>query len=184
MGRGSGHKEQREMASGQRDFYNEWLRQQQAERTAARGRLTPEAQKLISDPGYSPEEQSAMLTSSLGATGTVFDVARDRARRRLAKTRNTAGYGSLVSELARGEARAKSTGVRDLKTRFADEKQRRKMAGLGLLGSLYGIDTNLLQSTAGLPVSALGAHAQGIDTREPWWKKALGAGAGVASAFI
>lgn len=183
MGRGSS--EQRKLAQQQLEIQNQWIQQQREEKAQARSRLIPEAEKLLGDQGYSPEEQSGILQSAMEPIGTVFDTARAGAERRQARTRNTAGYGEMVSEMSRQEAREKARAARETTTQFADEKQRRRLAGLQYLGNIYGVDTNLLQSTAGLPIGSLGQHAQGI--APGFWDYAMGAigaGADVASSFF
>lgn len=108
--------------------------------------LYPQLQSLVSDPGYSKEEESAIMQESLGAAGTGFNTARERARNLVARSGNRAGYGSLIGSLARDEARAKSGITRQNMIAFADERFRRKQAGLQGLMQLYGIDTSFLDS--------------------------------------
>ena len=125
----------------------------EADRGGTRSFLEPEYRALATSEGYSPEEQSAITQESLGSVGNTFDAYRDRATNRVARTGNTAGYGSLLSEMAREEGRAKGGVTRQNMLSFADEKQRRRFAGLQGLAEMYGIDTSFLtnllaQSTA------------------------------------
>ncbi len=176
-----GAKQQRQMAQEDRRRYWDMIGGQESERQEGRARLMPQAEGLL-DSGYSPEEESAILQSSLGTIGSTYDVARDRASRRLSRTGSAAGYGAAVAELGRGEAREKSRAASETTRDFADERQRRKMQGLSLLASLYGIDTNLLQTLSGRPLGALAEHSRGIE--EPWWKSALAGGAQMGAAFL
>lgn len=108
--------------------------------------LRPQYEALATGEGYSPEEQSAITQESLGSVGNTFDVYRDRATNRVARTGNTAGYGSLLSEMAREEGRQKGSVTRQNMISFADEKQRRRFAGLAGLAQMFGIDTSFLSN--------------------------------------
>lgn len=120
----------------------------EAQRNSLFSTLEPGYKGML-DSGYSPEEQSAIEQGSLGTVGGTFDSARDRLANHLARTRNAAGYGSTMSELTREEGRQKGAVTQSNKIAFADEKQRRKMAGLQGLAGLYGIDTSFLSNVLG-----------------------------------
>ena len=126
------------------------LARMQGEEEARRGGLSsflrPQYEALATGPGYSPEEQSAITQESLGSVGNTFDAYRDRATNRVARTGNTAGYGSLLSEMAREEGRQKGSVTRQNMISFADEKQRRRFAGLMGLAQMFGIDTSFLSN--------------------------------------
>lgn len=126
---------------------------EEASRNSLSSFLRPQYEALATGEGYSPEEQSAITQESLGSVGNTFDAYRNRATNRVARTGNTAGYGSLLSEMAREEGRTKGGVTRQNMISFADEKQRRRFAGLQGLAEMYGIDTSFLtnllaQSTA------------------------------------
>jgi hypothetical protein len=150
------------MATTQLDTQNQWIQAQQAERAEGRRMLLPGVQELMGSEGYSPEEREAILSGSMEALESGFGAGEAQIARTGARTRNTAGVAANIRELSRERGRAKSTTARGLKKSFADEKQRRRTQGLQMMGNLYGIDTQLLANISGLPIGALGAHAQGI----------------------
>jgi len=60
---------------------------------------------LLANPGYTPAQQSAFNNQSLGALSSAFGALAQSAANRLARTRNSAGYGDLLDELAREQGR-------------------------------------------------------------------------------
>jgi len=152
---------QAEAADQQRTLQNQINQQLLAERTAARGTLLAEYQKLLTGGGYSPQEQSAITGESLGALGSAFDALQQRAENRLARTRNPAGFGELEGELARERGRQAAGLARQGQIEFADEAQRRRLEALQGLGSLYGVDAGVLARAMGIPAELLQARAAG-----------------------
>ena len=181
MGRNKSSREQRQISREQLDLDRQWRADQQREREETRSTLMPEIMGMPTD--YSPEEKQSIMQSALSATGGVFDVARDRAARHRGRTRQTAGYSEAVGELTRQEAREKSGARRSIESQFANEKWRRRMARLDALAGLYGIDTRLLASTAGLPHAALGSHAQGISSGS-WLSDIIQGASTVGAAYL
>ncbi len=130
------------------------------ERAQQRGMLVPEYQRILSSPGYSDAEKAAITGQSMGALGGAFDALQNSAENRLARTRNSAGYGELLDELARERGRESSGLARQNEIDFANEAYRQRLAALGGLGSLYGVDTGLLERGLGIPAQLLGVRAQ------------------------
>ena len=128
------------------------------ERAQGRQVLLPQFEKLLSE-GYSPGEQAAITGQSEGALGNVYDSLRESAANRLARTRNSAGYGETLDEMARQEGRDKSGLTQQNQIAFANEQQNRRLEGLQGIASLYGVDTNLLARGLGIPAQLLGARA-------------------------
>lgn len=93
------------------------------------GYLTPQLQGIAANP-ISPEERAGRLS----ATGGAFDSMAQKAGERVAKTRNSAGYGSILDELARGKSKAMGETEAGLDTTAFN----RKMAALGGMQGLYG----------------------------------------------
>lgn len=128
------------------------------ERAEGRSRLLPQYENLLNQ-GYSPEEQAAITGQSMGALGNVYDSLRQGAANRLARTRNSAGYGENLDEMARQEGRDKSGLAQQNQIAFANEQQNRRLEGLQGIASLYGVDTNLLARGLGIPAQLLGVRA-------------------------
>src|SRR5688572_23644249 len=106
MGRGSSG--QRKLAEEQLNRTNTFTDALIKERGPARGAIQAEGERLLGDTGYSPEEQAAIQEETMGSATTATDVMRDRAARRVARSRNTAGYAEAESEAGRDEARTKA----------------------------------------------------------------------------
>jgi len=105
-----------------------------------RGYLVPQYQSIAANP-MSAEERAGRLS----AAGGAYDAASQSAGERMARTGNTAGYGELLDELARGRSREMGTTASQLDT----EAYNRKMAALkgvqGIYGTDVGAQTNLLR---------------------------------------
>lgn len=80
----------------------------------------------------SPEERAGRLS----ATGSAFDSLGQKAGERVASTRNSAGYGALLDNLAREKSQAVDQTASSLDT----EAFNRKMAALGGQAGIYGTD--------------------------------------------
>lgn len=102
--------------------------------------------KSMLDSGYSDAEKSAISQGTTGAINQSYGQAADAAGRRMARTGNSAGYGSFLGENARSRGRDVATQEGQNQVAFAQEKQRRKLAGLEGISSLYGIDSSFLNS--------------------------------------
>ena len=188
MGR-KGAKEQRQMARDEFDFSRQITEEQRRERAAGKAQLMPEYLKLYDESfGYEPEgfqrklftpgARENILSTSVRAARLPWEEAQDVGQQRLSRTRNPAGFGAQQAELARG----KSRGMADITRRteaglseresmeefrrmgwLEDERFKRQLGGLGGLASLFGIDTQLLQSMLPGGGRALQGHAAGIE---------------------
>lgn len=115
------------------------------QRSGEFGTLMPAYQSLLNS-GYSPQEKSGIEQGTLGAIGGSFGGAVDAASRRMARTGNSAGYGSFLGAAARSKSQAMAQQELDNQKLFADESLKRKMMGLQGIASLYGVDTSFLNS--------------------------------------
>ncbi len=129
--------------------------QQQMQRGQEFGTAFPGYQSLL-DSGYSPEERAAIEQSTLGGISGSYGAAADTASRRMARTQNTAGYGSFLGELARSRGRDVGRQGLENQAAFASEKLRRKLLGLEGISKLYGVDTSFLNSLIGAQNELLG----------------------------
>lgn len=139
------------------------------------GALFPGYQSLLNS-GYSPEEKSAINQSTLGAINSSYGAANDAAARRMARTGNSAGYGSFLGASARGRSRDLASQNLQNQKDFADEQLRRKMIGLQGIAQLYGVDTSFLNSlNAGQnQLVNTGASVYGITKNHPGFLDTLG----------
>ena len=159
MGRGA-QQSTRQAVDRQLGIQNQLLQQAGAQGQQDRSLMLPGIQDLLTSQGYSPQEQSAITQEGMGSARTAYDALQVRAANRVAATNNSAGYGDLTAELGRQESQNLAQQARQNQIAFADEKQRRRMAGLSAIGQTYGIDTNLLGRAMGVPASLLEARAR------------------------
>ncbi len=159
MGRGA-EADTRRAADEERARQNALNQQLLAERAQQRGTLLPQYQDILAHPGFSDEEKAAITGQSLGALGSAYDALNQRAENRLARTRNTAGFGELLDELGRERGRESAGLARQNQIDFADEAFRRRLGALQGLGGLYGVDTSLLGRGLGLPAAYLNVRAR------------------------
>lgn len=114
-------------------------------------------QALATTP-MSAEEKAGRLS----ATGGAYDAMAEKAGERQARTRNSAGYGSLLDELARGKSRA----MGETAGALGGEEFNRRMAALHGMGGIYGTDvgaqTSLLRP--GQPVKQPGFWGDFLNT--------------------
>lgn len=188
MGR-KGAKKQRQLSRDEFNYQRDYTDEQRGERREAKDRLIPEYQKLYDESfGYRPEgfksqlftqkQRGNILSSSVRSARIPYEGASSQAETRLARTRNSAGYGALQGELARGKSRSIADITRRVETDLTtaesqeefrrmdwleNERYRRRTGGLEGLARMFGIDTQLLGSQMGGANRALGSHAAGIE---------------------
>lgn len=129
------------------------------EREQARNLLLPQFQDILQKPGLSDAEKAAVTGQSQGALASAFDALQQSAANRLARTRNAAGFGELADELARQRGRESADVAQRNELDFANEAFRRRMAALSGIGGLFGLDTNLLGRSLGIPADLLAVRA-------------------------
>ena len=127
---------------------------QSLEGTAAAG-----YQNLLANPGYTDAQKSAVTNQSMGALASAFAALASRAANRRARTRNSAGYGDLLDELAREQRRQAGSLAQQNELGFADQSQRGQLTALQGLGGLYGVNSTLLGRALGIPADLLNVRA-------------------------
>ena len=112
-------------------------------------------QNQLANPGYTPAQQSALTNQSMGALGSAFAALASNATNRTARTRNAAGYGDLLGELAREQGRQAGSLSQRNELAFADRSRRDQLSALEGLSGLYGVDATLLSRALGIPADLL-----------------------------
>lgn len=156
--------------------------QQQNNRNAESSSLFPGYQSML-DSGYSNAEKSSIVGGALTPIAGAYGSARGEAGRHVARTRNSAGYGSTLSDLARGQSQDMANASSNTQVKFADEKQRRKEAGLKGISELYGVDTSFLNALGGQQLDLMGV-GNSVQSRSRGVLGSLAAGAEVAKSFV
>jgi hypothetical protein len=147
------------------------------------GILTPQFQSILNNPGLSPADKAAVTSNSQGSIASAFDSLQQSAANRVAHTRNSAGFANLTDELARQKASAEGNQSAQNQLSFSNTAFQRQMAALQGLSGLFGVDSNLLGRTLGIPSQLLSVRASA--SRPSGFFSALGnsAGAGVGSTL-
>jgi hypothetical protein len=121
--------------------------------------LTPQFQSILNNPGFSAADKAAITGQSQGALASAFDSLQQSAANRVARTGNSAGFGELTDELARQKGIAEGNLAQQNQLNFSNTAFQRQMAALQGLSGLYGVDTNLLGRTLGIPAELLNVRA-------------------------
>ena len=150
--------------------------------------LVPQYQAIANNPGLSPADKAAVTAQSQGALASAFDSLQQSAQNRVARTRNSAGFGELEDDLARQKGIAEAGQAQQNQLAFSNTAFQRQMAALQGLSGLYGVDTNLLGRTLGIPSELLNVRAN-ASRPAPGFFTSLGSTLGsalgaVPSAFL
>ncbi len=121
--------------------------------------VTPQYQALLNNPGYSSADKAAITGQSQGALASAFDSLQQAAANRVARTGNAAGFSELTDDLARQKAQQEAGLAQQNQLNFSNTAYQRQLAALQGLSGLYGVDTNLLGRTLGIPSELLNVRA-------------------------
>ena len=146
------------------------------------GLLNSQFQGILNNPGLSAADKAAVTADSQGAIGSAFDALQQSAQNRLARTRNSAGFSELTDDLARQKGIAEGNQAQQNQLAFSNTAFQRQMAALQGLSGLFGVDSNLLGRTLGIPAELLNVRAQA--SRPSGFFSALGSTLGGALGGI
>jgi hypothetical protein len=121
--------------------------------------LVPQFQSILNNPGLSPADQAAVTSQSQGSIASAFDSLQQAANNRAARTNNSAGFSELTDELARQKGIAEGNQAQQNQLAFSNTAFQRQMAALQGLSGLFGVDSNLLGKTLGIPSQLLNVDA-------------------------
>jgi hypothetical protein len=121
--------------------------------------LNSQFQGILNNPGLSPADQAAVTANSQGAINSAFNALQQSAQNRVARTNNSAGFSELTDELARQKGIAEGNQAAQNQLAFSNTAFQRQMAALQGLSGLFGVDTNLLGRTLGIPAELLNVRA-------------------------
>src|SRR6201998_2789104 len=121
--------------------------------------LNSQFQSILANPGLSPADQAAVTNQSQGSIASAFDSLQQSAQNRVARTNNNAGFASLTDDLARQKGIAEGNQAQQNQLAFDNTAFQRQQAALQGLSGLFGVDTNLLGRTLGIPAQLLNARA-------------------------
>jgi hypothetical protein len=121
--------------------------------------LVPQFQSILNNPGLSPADKAAITQQSQGSIASAFDALQQSAMNRAARTGNAAGFADLTDELARQKGIAEGNQAAQNQLNFSNTAFQRQMAALQGLSGLFGVDTDLLGRTLGIPSQLLNVRA-------------------------
>jgi len=121
--------------------------------------ITPQFQNIASNPGFSAGDKAAITGQSQGALASAFDSLQQAAANRVARTGNAAGFSELTDDLARQKAVQEANLAQQNQLNFSNTAFQRQMAALQGLSGLFGVDSNLLGRTLGIPAELLNVRA-------------------------
>lgn len=157
MGRGV-QSQTRQMTDQQLAQTNALNQQLLGQQQSLGSQLGAQYRNVFNNPGYSDTEKSAITGQSQGALASAFDSLQQSAMNRMARTGNSAGYADLTDELARRKAQLQAGTAQQNQINFGNTALQQQMSALQGLSGLYGIDTNLLGRTLGIPSELLNAR--------------------------
>jgi hypothetical protein len=140
--------------------------------------LVPQYQSIVNNPGLSPADKAAVSGQSQGALASAFDSLQQSAQNRLARTRNSAGFGELADQLARQKGMAQAGQAQQNQLAFSNTAFQRQMAALQGLSGLFGVDSNLLGRTLGIPAELLNVRSNASRSNGGGFFSSLGSGLG------
>jgi len=117
-------------------------------------------QNILSNPGYSDADKSAVTNLSQSALSSTFDALAQNAATRAARTRNSAGYGELLSSLAQSRGQQQANLAQQNQLAFANAARSDRFSALSGLSGLYGTNANLLGRAIGVPAQLLDASTR------------------------
>ncbi len=179
MGRGA-QANTREMTDEERASIDALNQQFLGQQQQIGNTLLPQFQSILNNPGLSPADKAAVTGQSQGSLASAFDSLQQSAQNRLARTRNSAGFGELTDELARQKGIAEAGQAQKNQLAFTNTAFQRQMAALQGLSGLFGVDSNLLGRTLGIPAEFLNARANASRTSGGGFFSALSSGLGSA----
>jgi hypothetical protein len=121
--------------------------------------LSSQFQSIANNPGLSPADKAAVTSQSQGSIASAFDSLQQSAANRVARTNNSAGFSELTDDLARQKGIAEGNQAQQNQLAFSNTSFQRQMAALQGLSGLYGVDSNLLGRTLGIPSQLLSVRA-------------------------
>jgi N-acetyl-gamma-glutamylphosphate reductase len=117
-------------------------------------------QNLLANPGYTNSQKSAITNLTQSALSSAFNALAQNASNRVARTRNSAGYGELIDSLARTRGQDQANLAQQNQFAFDNTARSDTLSALGGLAGLYGTDTSLLGRALGIPASLLDARSR------------------------
>lgn len=111
--------------------------------------LMPSYQAELTNPGYTPAQQTAVTGATEGGIGAAFGSANEGAANTAARTNNSAGLTSQQDALARTRMVASGNAGAKNQVTFADAARADRGAAQQGIGQLFGMSTSGANNTLG-----------------------------------
>src|ERR1700690_3934503 len=158
MGRGA-QSQTRQMTDQQLAQTNALNQQLLGQQQSLGNQVGAQYQSVLNNPGYSDADKAAITGQSQGALASAFDALQQSAQNRVARTNNSAGFADLTDELARQKGIAEGNQAAQNQLTFDNTAFNRQMAALQGLSGVFGVDSNLLGRSLGIPAELLNTRA-------------------------
>ncbi len=133
------------------------------------GPLNTQAQSLIGSQGYDPTTLAAITNAGMGGVNAAFGGAAGQINRQAARTGNTAGVAGNLDTLAQNKGIAGGQEAGNIQESNANFANSQRMAGLNLLGSLYGTNVGAQTANEGIQTGDINAQT----SASPGWVQNL-----------
>lgn len=102
------------------------------------GTTMPAITKMVNNPGYTPAQQEAITTNTVGAATEPYASAADTAARTAAASNNSAGLDTSLDALAREKSAAAANAANQAQVEIANDAQQQEQQGISDAGQLFG----------------------------------------------
>jgi hypothetical protein len=183
MGRGA-QAQTRQLTDQQLALQNQMNQQLYGQNQSLSGTAAAGYENLLANPGYSDAEKSAITNQSMGALASTFAALASSAANRVARTRNSSGYGDLLDALAQEQGRQTSSLAQQNQLAFANQARQDQLTGLQGLSGLYGVNSSLLGRALGIPANLLSVRANASRSGTSGLDYLLGQGIGTLGKIL
>lgn len=122
-----------------------------SEASSEKSAILPGLEREAANPtGYTPTQMNDQLVAGEQGAGGANSSISGEAALRAGRTRNSAGFGSVLDEAARDKTRQLSENALNIKGKSADLGQKKQMFAQSQIGNMYGTDTHAMLSAMGL----------------------------------
>lgn len=132
------------------DYYDQWAQGFGDRMEPGLRRQEDQAQFLWENPGYTEGEKRAFNTATASPIASSYADAGGQMRNAVARTGNSAGYGSAVSELARQKARDLSLAGLNNQTLFGNARIQGQQFATGAQGAVNQARESALKTQGGM----------------------------------
>lgn len=124
---------------------------------------------MLTNPGYSESQKSAITGQAMGATNSAYDSLANKAQLRATRTGNSAGFNDLQDQLARDRGQQVADTSMKTQTQFGDAARQDRSTALEGLYGLGGQQNQLYGTQMGNAQNDLNTRAQLTPYRPGFW---------------